>query len=415
MERRCTVEFCQMRVKVDSIDSKEEFCEQHRQQTSSNLCGLDKIQNNPLNEHQETENTIDVAKMRQMESFLVCYEKISDLSIRLYLDFTEISGEINKLSDVLNQILCDGYGNGEQMQKWKKPLKTLLREIEKKNIYFTQPKKEIKNALEILFNDMTQSSKRIYFCKYEIRLNKLNIHYIDIENETQGLIGIGPNLTRKVLSCRISLDQIFFCSHSKTSKSFIIKLNESSDGSVSVKKIKPSNEKHTGGGFTLFDSKIYFFGGESTKCEYFDLSTKTWQKIEDLPIGFKNCSCCIYNKKIYIVGSESRKVLIYDPEMNKFEKLKIDGLDVVSNKICIVVDGNFLVIQDKIVRKLKKGGKRKQRFKKIGSIVRKNDEKPISTDALVIGKCAYFVDSSGNLITMDFTQFLKEKNSIAAH
>lgn len=451
MERKCSFPSCQEKLKINYPGI---YCEPHRQPTNAGPDNLEKAKNldkkslfipkvqtifagsreqkdsisqrvgeplnirdntisfvNPsksLNESPEKNQILSIAAKSPCETspdiqeIQTIYQKLLELSRLYFIENFGIQTEIDKIEEFLNQMACEENLSNKKMNICKKAMMKLLKVVENNKSHFLSTKQDLNDIIETFSSENSDASRQIFFCKYEKDFN-LKVYCKNIEDDSDEYLCLGPKFTRKVLSCRIDANNIFFCSCAKNTKSFLLSL---SNKNPVTSHYNPSIANHMNGAFILFGSRIYFFGGKTTICEYFDISERKWVQIRDIPENFKKCSCCIFEGKIHIVCNESKKVMVYNEAENEFEELSIRKLKNDSVKISLVVDGNFLVVEKE---KVKKFIKEKKKFKKIGMIERKKDEKVISTGPLIVDNCAYFVDFNGGLISMNFKLILESQ------
>ena len=73
----------------------------------------------------------------------------------------------------------------------------------------------------------------------------------------------------------------------------------------------------------LYNDKAYVFGGKnndgsfSNKVEVFDLNTKEWSTVAEMPDVYDFAiATCLYKNKVYLLGDASRNIYVFDLEQN---------------------------------------------------------------------------------------------------
>lgn len=111
------------------------------------------------------------------------------------------------------------------------------------------------------------------------------------------------------------------------------------------------------GNGVLFNNEIYFFGGfdMNTKAldsvNKFDLNTRIWKSVANLPSGMGYCSSAIIGTLVYVSGSPAIDVYQYSPGDDFYNSIfqcesAYKSIFIFNKKIFILLDGCLMCIDE---------------------------------------------------------------------
>lgn len=122
-------------------------------------------------------------------------------------------------------------------------------------------------------------------------------------------------------------------------------------------------------GISSVDKEVFLFGGGTKKSEKFDLQSRKWKEISNLPFKGVGVSAIFFEKKIKLVNFYESYQLDYDILTNTYRKTTENFADHSEKMLLASEDLEFCLCDTKImVRELEKS-----KWKRIGSYKTKGD------------------------------------------
>lgn len=174
---------------------------------------------------------------------------------------------------------------------------------------------------------------------------------IDLRTLRRSVLSFTPNIGTYAQACKISKDCYFinggYNGSASTSETFIINIKAGSYESLA------SSTPRRLGGCTYNDNKVYRFGGHTSKAESlsdcFDLNTKKWNQIANLPSESYHNTAAVTGNKIIVSGYHLNCALAFDgntytPIINlaaNCYKIVAEGYILVQNTLYAYLDGEW--------------------------------------------------------------------------
>lgn len=207
--------------------------------------------------------------------------------------------------------------------------------------------------------------------------------------ETQG---------RRIAICNISPEEIFIYggeTRNSLSSAYILNLV-----GYKIETLKPGIPRHSSTPI-VYNKKVYIFGGWTNKClkncNYFDLISKNWKDLSDLPSPQSDTSTVKLNKKILVSGYDNF-LQLYNPEIDSFENL--DSNINPKNKNILIKHGAYVYLLARNVYRINRNTL--LFFEKTNMKV---NFSMLSCRPIVRDNFAYFFDEDFNIYKFSFIDF----------
>ena len=371
MEERCRVQNCQNYVDSSKI---KKFCVDH-------------------------ENEI-----KQEETYLQdMYSKICELHGLVESECKSMQDSILEICDYFNKIVENLPLTEAQKTGSEKLLKLVSPLLKNKEKLFFESKQIIKRMKKVISEPQICSfSNRLYFCRSPTATQAYsNIYYKDLLTNEQKKIRLGFKFSNKSLCCLITDEKIFLYDGNKGRGNCILYPNEIQENeNITYQSVPSSEVDHYSGSFTLFKSKIYFFGGKKTiLCESFDVNSHKWSDLGRLPELLISSTCVGLNNKIYICALNLSHIFEFNPETREFLRILVIGLQADQYKIIFEDDGMLFIAQGNEILKYVEENKE---FQMVSTMKKKVKER-IITNSVLIEDCRYYLNQNKKIVKINLS------------
>ena len=252
------------------------------------------------------------------------------------------------------------YGLGEELKAIQKQVKAMNKLIAKHK----GSGKELLGILALVLDGNLKSTK----VKSKVDLTDIKKYcfvYTSARSKTKGYsrvvsqsvydkkveeVCIGDRFPNCSISCRISDQRFFLYIGQFGTKSLLIDLDESiKEPQLRKESVKKSQFNHIQSAFVLFDrDKIGFFGAEGVKSEFFELESKNWFALPDLPYEVNQPTACALQSKVYIVDQVHPSLIIFCVSSLTYTSLNLSSLQPNTQKLIFSLQGQiFFLLQAK--------------------------------------------------------------------
>lgn len=210
---------------------------------------------------------------------------------------------------------------------------------------------------------------------------------------------IGDRFPNNSLSCRVSDKLVFLYIGQFGIKSLLINLDESiKEPQLRKESVGRSLFNQYQSAFVLFnEDKIGFFGAEGVKNEFFDLVSKNWFPLPDLPHQVNQPSACSLKSKVYIVDQVQASLIIFSVKSLTYKILSLNSLEPNTQKLIFSIENKIYLLQAKTLLTFDSSSKEFTTFKKFTNI--RSFKKIISFPLLYDFK-VYFLTNYRKVLTL---------------